>query len=64
MSNGAIKNNDNGQVISYIEGNNTMDYCYVRAGKRIRKRFVQLHQKHNLPSVIFLEDKKKQGIVY
>ena len=39
------KNNDNGQIISYVEDNSNKTHCFVRACKRIRQRALRLKQK-------------------
>ena len=47
------KNNDNGQVISYVEDKEDPIHCYVRAAKRIRQRAIRLRQARDKPIAIF-----------
>ena len=58
------KNNDNGQVITYVEDINNKEFCYVQAAKRIRLRAIKLKQSNNLPIAIYNKYKKKIQINY
>ena len=58
------KNNDNGQVISYVEDKENPIHCYVRAAKRIRRRAICLHQEENKPIAIFCKHAKGSKIDY
>jgi hypothetical protein len=58
------KNNDNGQVISYIEDKTNIQYCYVSACKRIRHRALKLKQDSMKPIAIFNSGIKKNKISY
>ena len=58
------KNNDNGQIISYVEDNKNPVFCYVRAAKRIRARAITLQHPHDKPLAIFRDNKKTHNIIY
>ena len=58
------KNNDNGQVITYVQDNTEKEFCYVRACKRIYHRAKQLKQKKEQPIAIFTDKKTKNKIHY
>ena len=58
------KNNDNGQVITYVEDTKNIDFCYIKAAKRIRTRFLQLKHSHDLPLAIFSDSKTKKKVIY
>ena len=58
------KNNDNGQVISYVEDKTNIQYCYVSACKRIRHRALKLKQDSMKPIAIFNSGIKKNKISY
>ena len=52
------KNNDNGQIISYVQDSANKKYCYVSACKRIRQRVLDLNHGRAKPIVIFQDNKK------
>jgi hypothetical protein len=58
------KNNDNGQIISYIEDTVNKHYCYVSACKRIRLRAIKMKQDINKPIAIFNSGQKGSKIAY
>ena len=51
------KNNDNGQIITYIKDNINKQHCVVEACKRIYKRAITLKIPQNKPIAVFLQDK-------
>ena len=53
------KNNDNGQVVSYVEDTKNKCFCYVRATKRIRTRAIKYGVQPDIPVAIFKEKKTK-----
>ena len=56
------KNNDNGQVISYIKDNVNTTYCVVEACKRLRKRAIELKVDKDKPIAVFTENLKGKNI--
>ena len=65
MLNGDLKkNNDNGQIISYVQDKINKNYCYVSACKRICQRVITLKHERNKPVAIFLPNKKNSKISY
>ena len=58
------KNNDNGQVISYVEDKENPIHCYVTAAKRIRQRAIHLRQANDKPIAIFRNHEKGTRINY
>ena len=52
------KNNDNGQIISYIEDNKNKQLCFVRASKRIRNRALKLKIPPDQTIAVFIDSKK------
>ena len=58
------KNNDNGQIISYVQDKINKKFCYVSACKRIRKRCIDLKHDLNKPIAIFKENMKSKKISY
>ena len=58
------KNNDNGQIISYVEDNSNKTHCFVQACKRIKQRALRLKQKNNKPIAIFIDNPKDKKILY
>jgi hypothetical protein len=58
------KNNDNGQIISYIEDTDNKHYCYVSAYKRIRSRAIKMKQDINKLIAIFNTGQKRNKIAY
>ena len=54
------KNNDNGQVISYIEDTKDKVHCSLNASKRIRKRAIKLKISADKPIAVFTECKKNK----
>ena len=53
------KNNDNGQVVSYVEDTKNKWFCYVRAAKLIRARAIKYGVPTAMPVAIFKEKKTK-----
>ena len=49
------KNNDNGQIISYVKDINNKHICVVEACKRIRKRALQLKIHQEKPIAVYSE---------
>ena len=58
------KNNDNGQIISYVEDKEYPIHCYVRAAKRIRRRAIRLQQENDKPIAIFRKQAKNTKFDY
>ena len=58
------KNNDNGQIIFYIEDNINKTHCYVRACKRIRERALRLDPTAENPVAIFTTNIKSKRFSY
>ena len=58
------KNNDNGQIISYVQDKVNKNYCYVSACKRIRQRVITLRHDRNKPIAIFLSNQKNNKVSY
>ena len=58
------KNNDNGQIISYVEDKENPIHCYVRAAKRIRRRAIRLQQENDKPIAIFRKQAKNTKFDY
>ena len=54
------KNNDNGQVISYIEDNKNKKHCFVRASKRIRKRAKKLKIPNDKPIAVYTDTNRNK----
>ena len=52
------KNNDNGQIISYVKDNINKTYCVVEACKRLRKRAINLKIPKDKPIAVFTETNK------
>ena len=51
------KNNDNGQIISYVKDINNKHICVVKACKRICKRALKLKIHHEKPIAVYSEFK-------
>ena len=58
------KNNDNGQVVSYVEDTKNKCFCYIRAAKRIRSRAIKYSVPSNMPVAIYKEKKTKSKFKY
>ena len=54
------KNNDNGQVISYIEDYKNKKHCFVRASKRIRKRAKKLKIPNDKPIAVYTDTNRNK----
>ena len=59
-----LKNNDNDQIISYIEDAVHKQYCYLSAYKRIRSQAIKMKQNNNKPIAIFNSGQKRSTIAY
>ena len=58
------KNNDNGQIISYMEDNQDPTFCYVKAAKRIRNRALKYKISSTMPIAIYKDITKSNKTVY
>ena len=56
------KNNDNGQIISYVKDINNKHICVVKACKRIRKRALRLKIHHEKPIAVYSEFKHSNKV--
>ena len=52
------KNNDNGQIISYVKNTANKQFCFVEAPKRIHHRTLNLKIPKDKPIAVFSETKK------
>ena len=57
------KNNDNGQVITYVKDVFNRDHCAVEACKRICKRAINLKIQKDKPLAVYTEINKKKSKV-
>ena len=58
------KNNDNGQIISYVADNLNKIHCYLKACKRIRERAIRLKQALDKPIAIYKANPKDSKLKY
>jgi hypothetical protein len=58
------KNNDNGQIVTYVKDTVNKAYCYVSAAKRIRLRAIKYKVQEDMPVAIYNDIKKKKKVDY
>jgi hypothetical protein len=58
------KNNDNGQIISYVADNLNKIHCYLKACKRIRERAIRLKQALDKPIAVYKSNPKDSKLKY
>ena len=54
--------NDNGQVISYLKDKSYIEFFYLSATKRIRKRALQYKVPKDMPIAIYNTNKKSKKL--
>ena len=54
------KNNDNGQVVTYVKDTVNKAYCYVSAANRIHLRAIKYKVQDNMPLAIYNDINRKR----